>query len=246
MNLIQASEWLGGRTFGNIPDLNLPVSLFVIHHAPERAVTVNASPAEEIRELRIIHDYHRATPQNPRPNPAGITAGGAYAFVVTPAGRIYVMRGHTKRGAHSGAINDRSLGILCLWNGMFNFPAPGVVALSQLAMHLVEIGAMRQDWRADFHRNYRATTCPGDALVRQLNQLEQAPPEVVRPPIGSHPKQVWSNTVRGGTWLTVTRVVSDAEWYYAISQDLARVGAGEHTIRIHRAHTPLSRMPEGS
>lgn len=74
---------------------------------------------------------------------------------------------------------------------------------------------------------YAAKSCPGkidvDAIVRLALQ------ETGRP---APPRLVWSDYFKD--WLIVTRVISDAEWYFVPAKSLS----GEQ-----RAQTPLSRMP---
>jgi len=225
MQIIPFRDW-AREPLKPIPLLARPVPWLVIHHAPERATQVSSTRTYEESQLRIIHNYHL------NPNPAKITAGIGYNHVVAPSGRVYEGRGLGLRGAHSGEANGRSIGVLCLWDGSKPFPAPGVASLKELADHLVTRSALAVNWRARFHREFRNTACPGNALVAQLTDLEKAPKPVVEPPLVG--TRVWSNFFR--EWLIVTEYNSDADWKFVRESRLQGTGT--------KADSRFSSMPE--
>jgi hypothetical protein len=238
MKIISREEWGSIWPLGPVPAQ--PQSRVVFHHAPERALPAGATQEQEMRNLRIMEDFHaRPTARGGR----GWGRGG-YNFVAAESGRGYAMQGYMRIGAHVGGNNTPSLGILLMLDGNATAGSDGAWKMaSWMVREGIDKGHLTRNPTLEVHSDRVNTTCPG-SLVRekvrgmtlaQLLALTDPTPTVPQP--GGRPRvgdRVWSDFFK--EHLIVVKFVRDGEWYFLRESELGRIVGT-------RAQTPLSRMP---
>jgi len=135
-----------------------------LHHSAEHSSALGRSSRAEVAEtLQKIQRYHMEQTSE-RYGDIG------YHFLIDPAGRVYVGRSLSWRGAHAGGSNNiANIGVCLL--GDFTREPPKRAALASLARLL---GALRERHSIRpsgilGHGELKATACPGTALARWVS-----------------------------------------------------------------------------
>lgn len=172
--IISRQQW--DSTPGRPPADPGPESLVVFHNTPMRVTTPTSTRAEEIEALRIIENHHRK-------NNGWADIG--YNFAGSQTGRIYECRGWPSAGAHAGtrAANFSSIGIALLLNGNDQRPSPALIqSIRDLLQGGVQIGELAPNFEIKGHRDFKATTCPGDLVYGMLDQFDYRTAADIVPP----------------------------------------------------------------
>lgn len=165
MNIVPRSVWSPKHGIG-LPTPRPQVRV-VIHHAPERAIPPNPTREQVAAQIRIMEDWHvkTLTPTNPRIG---------YQFIaVEQTGEIWEGLGWDRIGAHVGGHNTASLGILIAGiNGAKEVGSDRTWrAIGNLIHEGIRRGSLIDQPALMPHRQYRATSCPGDVLARYVDGM---------------------------------------------------------------------------
>jgi hypothetical protein len=177
--VVSRSEWLADPFKGTVTSLGTPERL-VVHHAAGYAASNLALGKKQVKAIQRLH-------QGPTRNWSDI----GYHFLIDAAGNVYQGRPYFKgdtldaltrlaMGAHVLNQNSRKVGICLL--GCFHLPAVdcedvpterALITLRETLRFLLH--AYRLPATAiGTHRDFLATSCPGDKLYNAVQAVKAA------------------------------------------------------------------------
>ncbi|KAK3594941.1 hypothetical protein CHS0354_009327 [Potamilus streckersoni] len=156
VKIVSRSDW-GAVPPTNVSYLKPPVDLVFIHHTDTQSCSDLESCSKILRSIQYFHMHVRGW------------ADIAYSFLVGEDGNAYEGRGWDLIGSHTKGYNDRSLGFAFIGNYSIHLPpATGLSAAMNLIKCGIENGKITPDYCMYGHRDVRDTSCPGEALYREI------------------------------------------------------------------------------
>ncbi|KAL3831962.1 hypothetical protein ACJMK2_023782 [Sinanodonta woodiana] len=156
VKIVSRSDW-GALPPKSVSYLKPPVGLAFIHHTETRPCKGLESCSKILREIQKYHMRDKGWTDI------------AYSFLVGEDGNAYEGRGWDRIGSHTKGYNDRSLGFAFIGNYFRHLPpATGLSAVKNLIKCGIENGKITGDYCMYGHRDVGNTTCPGEALYREI------------------------------------------------------------------------------
>ncbi|KAL3831961.1 hypothetical protein ACJMK2_023649 [Sinanodonta woodiana] len=156
VKIVSRSDW------GAVPPINVsylkpPVGLAFIHHTDTQSCNDLESCSKVLQSIQYYHMHDKGWTDI------------AYSFLVGEDGNAYEGRGWDRIGSHTKGYNDRSLGFAFIGDYSSHLPpATGLSAVKNLIKCGIENGKITGDYCMYGHRDVRDTTCPGEALYREI------------------------------------------------------------------------------
>ena len=161
MNLIMREKW-GMKPPKKNYDTHTPKGI-ILHHVGSSDGGKIIPSFKGVESVKGIERYHTVTGH--KWNAIG------YHYLIAPNGDIYECRPPNVVGAHCGGHNTGNIGIN-VWGNM-DYESPTLeqkFALIELIRHLNEkFPAIK--WNVKGHRDYGSTSCPGQNLYEQINEI---------------------------------------------------------------------------
>lgn len=155
--VVQRDQWGAQFSAGRTP-MPKPVSEVNIHHSVTRAS--RHDPCKDMRQIERVLEQRGFAP--------------GYSFCVHPTGVILVGAGGNK-GAHTEGRNGVSYGICFIGDFTRDHPTVSALASAGWLINLMRYtGALvprLEDITIQGHRATKATACPGDNLMGQLDGI---------------------------------------------------------------------------
>ncbi|XP_026772268.3 peptidoglycan recognition protein 6 [Pangasianodon hypophthalmus] len=144
--------------------LSLPLSFLYIHHTyePSKPCLSFQQCSQDMRAMQRFHQDDRGWDDI------------GYSFVAGSDGYIYEGRGWLWQGAHTKGYNSKGYGVSFIGDYMSSIPSQRTMDLvrNQLAKCATEGGRLVSNFIIHGHRQLVSTSCPGDALYREINGWE--------------------------------------------------------------------------
>ncbi|XP_069610514.1 peptidoglycan recognition protein 3-like [Ranitomeya imitator] len=156
--IFERSSWSTKKTNCK-SELKTPVPWVIVHHTDTPTCDTKESCTARVRS---IHDHHTRSR-----NYCDI----GYNFIIGNDGTIFEGRGWRKLGAHAAGSNSQSIGISFIGNFLNSLPSSDALnAAKSLIRCGVDLKKIKQNYTLKGHRDVLSTTCPGDALYKNLQQ----------------------------------------------------------------------------
>ncbi|XP_077142469.1 peptidoglycan recognition protein 1-like [Ranitomeya variabilis] len=157
-NIVERSSWSTKKTNCK-SGLMTPVPWVIVHHTDTPTCETKESCTARVRSIQDHHTRSR--------NYCDI----GYNFIIGNDGTIFEGRGWTKLGAHVGGSNSQSIGISFIGNFLNSLPSLDALnAAKSLIRCGVALKKIKPNYTLKGHRDVLGTTCPGDALYKNLQQ----------------------------------------------------------------------------
>jgi hypothetical protein len=207
--VVSRSEW-GARPFTcsePLPKIDAIVVHYTASDADEQALHRNC--AARVRAIQAFH-------MSPSPSdPSKPWCDIAYNFLVCKHGFVFVGRGWKRKSAATGAANAHTISVCFLGDNTAHrddVTADGRRALAQWVRRARE---RFPGSSVKGHRNFTATACPGDELMRWIHE------------------RGWQRRVRFELW---ARRKADGEWkpHLVTASRPVRLGGGRPRARAEK------------
>ncbi|RWR98730.1 peptidoglycan-recognition protein SC2-like protein [Dinothrombium tinctorium] len=156
--IVSRAQW-GARKPRSVSRI-LPVRYVVIHHTVTGFCNTQASCSSQIRSIQRYHMDSRGW------------SDIGYNFLVGGDGNIYEGRGWNVEGAHARGLNRNGIGISFIGNFQARSAPANMMAA---AKKLIQCGLRKvyimRNYQLKGHRDVNPTSCPGNKLYRQMNNL---------------------------------------------------------------------------
>ncbi|XP_020793319.2 peptidoglycan recognition protein 6 [Boleophthalmus pectinirostris] len=162
--IIKRCTW-GAEPYRGTPTyLGLPLRYLYIHHTAQPSqpcLTFDQCAAD----MRSMQRYHQNT---------NGWADIGYSFVAGSDGNLYEGRGWNWMGAHTAGQNSISYGVAFIGDYTSVLPSGQSLELvrNKFTTCAVRLGNLVSSYIVHGHRQASATSCPGDALYRQIQSWE--------------------------------------------------------------------------
>lgn len=162
--IIPRCMW-GAQPYKGTPtNLTLPLSFMYIHHTatPSKPCLSFEQCSADMRSMQRFHQEDRGWDDI------------GYSFVAGSDGHIYQGRGWHWQGAHTLGHNSKGYGVSFIGDYSHNLPSSHSMMLvrDKLASCAVGGGRLVENFVLQGHRQVRETSCPGDALYREIQGWE--------------------------------------------------------------------------
>ncbi|XP_034566664.1 N-acetylmuramoyl-L-alanine amidase-like [Notolabrus celidotus] len=162
--IIPRCMW-GAKPYKGTPtNLSLPLSFMFIHHTyiPGQPCLTLQQCSEDMRSMQRFHQDDRGWDDI------------GYSFVAGSDGSIYEGRGWHRQGAHTLGHNSVGYGVSFIGDYTSRLPSQHSMGLvrDQLASCAVSGGRLKANFTLQGHRQVVDTSCPGDALYREITSWE--------------------------------------------------------------------------
>jgi N-acetylmuramoyl-L-alanine amidase len=180
MNFVTRSEWGARppRATTRLSRVDTMVAHYTANNADERASHANC--AVRVRGVQNYHMDHNGWNDI------------AYSFLVCKHGYVFEGRGYRNRTAATGADNNHTLAVSFLGDdtvGRDDVTDAGRTAFVQITQEIQRRWRKRMLYRG--HRDFTATTCPGDELYRYIRSSRFAARVNPQRLPGPSPKPAW-------------------------------------------------------
>lgn len=136
------------------------------HHTVTAHLSANASRTQEERQMRILEDIGQQR----------FGGGISYNFLIFPSGRIYEGASVGRISYHSGSGRNTS-GVGIAFVGNFEANKLNMKAFNA-AVWLLQHGVERSWWGdpafTEYHKKFRATSCPGRYVINDWSKMNAA------------------------------------------------------------------------
>lgn len=168
--IVSRSDWQA-KPPKNRTTMETPVPFVILHHTSWEECHDYDSCCAEMRKIQDFHQNNRSWDDI------------GYSFCVGQDGRIYEGRGWDTVGAHAPWYNFRSIGISIMGNFTSKLPnQKSVDAISSLIKCAVQENKLKDSYILYGHRQVRDTSCPGDALFKEIQSWPHWKPGQHYPP----------------------------------------------------------------
>ncbi|KAG8441245.1 hypothetical protein GDO86_006835, partial [Hymenochirus boettgeri] len=162
--VIQRCMW-GAKPYKGKPTfLKLPLSYVFIHHTyePSQPCTSFHQCAADMRSMQDFHQQDRGWDDI------------GYSYVVGSDGYLYEGRGWYWVGAHTMGKNSVGYGVSFIGNYTSTVPKDSIMCLvkDRFLQCALRLGYITPDYNIQGHRQVVDTSCPGDALFREIQSWE--------------------------------------------------------------------------
>lgn len=172
MEIIDRAVW-GARYDDGSGDRALPAAEAWLHHSVTIAPDLVAPFDDEYRAMRTLEAIGEQR----------FGRGISYTFAVMPTGRVYEGHSVGRVGSHSYRRNTVAIGIVLVGDYDRRPPPPAMVqAVADLLRHAKERGWLRNARLNGGHRDFRATSCPGDAAYAAIPTINAFAARPTTPP----------------------------------------------------------------
>ncbi|XP_053573918.1 N-acetylmuramoyl-L-alanine amidase isoform X2 [Bombina bombina] len=162
--IIPRCMW-GAKPYNGSPTLlKLPLPNIFIHHTyePSRPCTSFADCSANMQSMQNFHQEGRGWDDI------------GYSFVVGSDGYVYAGRGWFWVGAHTKGHNSVGFGVSFIGDYTSSVPEGRILSLvkDQLIRCAVRSGYMSPNYAVQGHRQLVSTSCPGDALFKEIKSWD--------------------------------------------------------------------------
>ncbi|XP_072224891.1 peptidoglycan recognition protein 6 [Leuresthes tenuis] len=162
--IISRCMWGAEPYRGTPTNLSLPLSFMFIHHthSPSQPCLTFQQCSEDMLSMQRFHQEDRGWDDI------------GYSFVAGGDGNIYEGRGWHWQGAHTLGQNSKGFGVSFIGDYVTRLPSEHSMGLvrDQLASCAVGGGRLVPSFILQGHRQVVSTTCPGDALYKEIQGWE--------------------------------------------------------------------------
>lgn len=163
MRVITRKEW-GAKHRNGFGKRVIPVKRVYVHHSVTKSYGPNATLKEDIAAARTVENVGQER----------FGGGSSYTFGITEAGRVFLLLGEDRIGAHTKGHNTDAIGIVFI--GKFDKKPPSQKAIDAFEWLIADLTRRKKITRTASirgHRDVVATSCPGAHIYKRLPAMEK-------------------------------------------------------------------------